>query len=164
MAVPEWKVRGPRTLQYALNFIGEHGPTPPGRHSKWKARFSLGEDHPVMVHHELLSRLLNAAVCYDQWQVVNLESFELLGRELQLVEEREEEKTTKSHVESDNFLFRGQGGVRGYNCVSPELREWFADELRRDAAIMKERRKAREERGFQEGPKGGKDGKKGKDE
>ena len=126
--------------------------------------FNLGEAHPVMVPHELLCRLLNAAVCYNQLQVVNLESFELLGRELQLVEERDEKKTTKSHVESDTFLFRGQGGVRGYNCVSPEFQEWFADLFRRDAAIMKERRKAREVRGFQKGPKGGKDGKKGKDE
>ena len=75
---------------------------------------------------------------------------------MQLLEEKEEERSTKGQAESDNFLFRGQGGVRGYSCVSPELREWFAEELKRDAAILKERRKAREERQLQkkDKPKG----------
>ena len=46
----------------------------------------------------------------------------------------------------DNHLFRGGGNVSGNFCVQPELKEWIAAELAKESAILKERRKAREER------------------
>ena len=36
--------------------------------------------------------------------------------------------------------------MRGNTCVQPELSEWLATELAKEAAVLKERRNAREER------------------
>ena len=54
---------------------------------------------------------------------------------------------------SNSELFIGSGDQRGGMVVVPSLRQQVAEELGRDAAILKERRKAAEAR--QEG-KGGK--------
>ena len=53
----------------------------------------------------------------------------------------------------DTHLFLGGGSVRGNTCVQASLAEWLALELSREAAILKERRKAREERNLR-APKG----------
>ena len=42
-------------------------------------------------------------------------------------------------------LYAGSSSRAGL-CISPELSEWVADEMRKESAVMKERRKAREER------------------
>ena len=58
----------------------------------------------------------------------------------------------------------GVGGSRGLTVVCPDLRGWIAEELRKESSVLKERRKAREEReavhgGGQGGRKGGNKGK-----
>jgi hypothetical protein len=40
----------------------------------------------------------------------------------------------------------GTGKVRGNLCVCPALQDWISEELRKESAVLKERRKAREER------------------
>eukprot|EP00959_Pyramimonas_sp_CCMP1952_P137172 2870348-Pyramimonas_sp.AAC.1 len=52
--------------------------------------------------------------------------------------------------------------ARGNVCVAPDLQDWVAQKLAKDASAMEERRKAREERSAnrQKGQKkNGKDGK-----
>ena len=53
---------------------------------------------------------------------------------------------------SEAALFSGSRS-RTTICVCPALSEWIAEEMRKEAAIMKERKKAREERNLAKPPK-----------
>lgn len=46
----------------------------------------------------------------------------------------------------DAHLFLGLTNARGGYRVSPQLQEWIASELQKESAVLKECRKAREER------------------
>ena len=52
----------------------------------------------------------------------------------------------------------GLAGARGELCICPLLSEWIAKELQKESAVMKERRKAGEERVLARPKKGGKGG------
>ena len=54
----------------------------------------------------------------------------------------------------DSHLYFGVDMVRGNCCVCPLSQEWVSAELSKEYALMKERRKAREERTLAR-PKGG---------
>ena len=74
-------------------------------------------------------------------------SAEYVLRQVQLIEERYKEKVVgaanESHIEA--ALYAGLQNRTGL-CICPSLSEWIATEMRGEAAVMKERRKAREER------------------
>ena len=54
------------------------------------------------------------------------------------------------HEDSDLFLKTTTG--YGATCMSPQLREWISEQMKSEASIMKERRRAREERQLQRAP------------
>ena len=45
----------------------------------------------------------------------------------------------------DHHIYAGTATRAGL-CISPKLQEWVAQELSKESAVLKERRKAREER------------------
>ena len=105
------------------------------------------------MEHEIICRAFQLALGYDQLNIASLASFEVLARKIQLIEERHKDRG-QGNIDAidggdDHFLFLG-GGIgpmtRQNACVCPLLSEWVAEELRKEAAVMKERRKAREER------------------
>ena len=83
----DWPIRGPRTIGWVCRFINENGGTPMGRHSKWKSEARL-QSEPGVAEHEAACKLLQTMMCYDQLDVGNLASAELLGRQIQMVEEK----------------------------------------------------------------------------
>jgi hypothetical protein len=106
--------------------------------------------------HETLSRLLQYAVTYDRLNVKNLVCMELALRRLQLHESAiAENADAPSYEGARHFMGLSQG--RGGALVAPSLAAHVASELSKEAAILKEKRKARESR---PGPKatGGKGG------
>ena len=112
-------------------------------------------DAGVMAH-ETACNTLETMICYDQLDVSNIASAELMAREVQIVEEKWKDKILGSDTE-DRQIFLGDSRSRGV-CVCPLLQEWVAEELKKEALITKERRKAREERNLARN-KPGKDGK-----
>ena len=46
----------------------------------------------------------------------------------------------------ERAIFLGQGRSRGQALVSPELEKWVSERLQEESAVLKERRKGREER------------------
>ncbi len=100
--------------------------------------------------------------CYDQLNMFNNGAAEIVARQLQLIEEKYKEKLLTAHGDAgeDSHLFMGTRGTRGGLCVCPDLQAWIAGELQKESAVLKERRKAREERTLAR-PKGG--GNPGKD-
>ena len=102
---------------------------------------------------------------YDQLDACNLACFELICRELQMIEDRHAERLfqgdeqAKEKAEEYSILMSIQSST---TCMSPKLKEFLANELSKQAAVLKERRKAREKRVLARTPKNG--GAKGKED
>ena len=98
--------------------------------------------------HEVACLMLETMVTYDQLAVANLASAEQLGRQVQLVEERWEDlfclPDTASEADQNQHIF--MGARQSHICVCPALQGYIAEELRKEASVSEERRKAREER------------------
>ena len=58
---------------------------------------------------------------------------------------------TGNSVDEDSFLYMGTGRTRGLIMICPALEEFVAQELAKEAATAKERRKLREERAAAKG-------------
>ena len=108
-----------------------------------------------MQQHDLLTKVLQTMLQYDQLDLSNLASVELMFRELQGIEEKHADKFSKdasADAAGERQLFLGSDYSPVMVC--PSLKEWMAEQLKSEAMIMKERRKAREERNLARGPKG----------
>ena len=157
----DFPVRGPRSALWVGEHMRRHTNSPMAWHTKFLAEWGLSQDDPLSVEHALLCKILELAVCYDQVNLGELAHLELAARRLQLVEEKVMERALAAsankgkdkdkgktsfddRIESDLFL--GAGESRGNICVCPALRQWIAEEMKAEAAVAKERRKAREER------------------
>ena len=159
----DFPIKGPRTVAWCLRFMLSNGGTPRGWHTKWRSEGRLLATDGGVQTHDGACQLLEVMCCYDQLNVGNLACAELVCRQLQLTEERWRERFTSADSadsESNLHLYLG-GASRGNLCISPMLQEWIADELRKESAVSKERRKAREERALikpkSKGKKGGDD-------
>lgn len=159
--IPGFLVRGPRTARWVLNFLAEQG-SPLQRHTRFKTDAKLSSSDPGMAQHEQLCKLLQTGACFDQYDMTNSAMVELICRELQMIEERYSSRLHgASELSEEAHLFLGTHSSRGNVCMDPALRDWIAGQLRDDASIAKERRKAREERQMQRAPHGEGGGKKG---
>lgn len=144
---PDSPVKGPSTVLWCLKFMKTYGGTPLGWHTKWKGLARLQDSDAGVNLHEASCRTLEVMVCFDQLNVAALAASEVLCRNLQLVEERWKEKVvgqSDGGVMQDAHIFTGQQ-TRGTLCICPKLSEWVAEELKKESAVLKERRKAREE-------------------
>ena len=158
----DWPVRGPRTVQWVARFIERAHRTPTNHHTTWRSLCRLQATDAGVAEHETLCRALEALGSYDQINVCNSAAAEVLVRKLQVIEEKHRDRllqNTGGAVDDDVHLFLGtEAGTRGGACVCPALQGWIAEELARESAILKERRKAREERQLarpKAAPKGG---------
>ena len=87
---------------------------------------------------------LELAACYDQLDMPNLASVELLGRLYQMVEES---RGTLSTEGLDHFIGRdATAGVRRGVALAPELANDAVTRRARETEIVKRRRRAREEK------------------
>ncbi|CAK0900955.1 unnamed protein product [Prorocentrum cordatum] len=158
---PDWPVKGPRTCRRVLRFMETNGGTPLGRHARWRTEARLHASEYGVAEHEHACRLIEFMTIYDQLNVVGLASGELLARIVQLHEERYRERLAPETKDDnlDTHLILGCDLARGNSCVSPQLAEHLKEELTKEWAVAKERRKAREERALAtKGKKGNKKG------
>ena len=151
-----WPVRGPRTLLWVCRFIAAHCFNPMGRHTQWLQLTGLKQDDPAASDHEQGLRMIELAACYDQSQAAELAAMEVAARRVQLAELKHRDKlagalSTGNSVDEDSFLYMGTGRTRGLIMVCPALEEFVAQELAKEAATAKERRKLREERAAAKG-------------
>ena len=146
-----WPVRGPRTTHWVLRYIVDHGGTPTGMHSRWRSEARLQEHEPGVQEHERACRTLEELLCFDQCNGAYLASAELLVRAIQVQQERYRDRSAGGSASGgpdsvDTHLFMGSELTRGNVCVCPLLQEWASAQLAKEQALLKERRKAREER------------------
>ncbi len=102
-----------------------------------------------MIFHETLPRSVEIFSTRDQINLSACVGAEYLFRQIQMIEERYQDKVfgAGSDRNLETNLFSGHHHGSGL-CVCPALSEWIAVAMRGEATIFKERRKAREERNF----------------
>eukprot|EP00959_Pyramimonas_sp_CCMP1952_P069550 1451707-Pyramimonas_sp.AAC.1 len=91
------------------------GGTPTGRHSRWLSETRLQGHEPGVDEHERACRTLERMVIYDQLNVANLASGEMLARTVQLQEERYRDRVAPA-VDSgslDAHVLMGTDQLRG---------------------------------------------------
>ena len=99
--------------------------------------------------HALLCKVLLWAMTYDQLNVSNLASIELLVRRIQMIEHKMRGKMSDASVDGlgqEDKIYLGAEISKGTVMFSPKLREYMADKLNEEAKVMKGQRMAREER------------------
>ena len=152
---PDWPVRGPRTLLWVLQYMAQRSGTPTAHHQRWLAETGLDPESPGVDIHQMGCMVLESAVTYDQEHATNLAHLELVARSVQVEEERYRQLVTPSEAgAADRAVMMGSQELDGSVCVCPALRDHLAQELQREMAVAKERRKAREERALAGGVPG----------
>ena len=145
-----WPLRGPRTAKWCVDFLGQEDRHPRARHTKWRHEAQLMNSDIGVADHELVMRTLELAIVFDQLNVSELCCFELLLRKAQVSEWRHRDRIcgqgAGDDIADDEFLFLGTSETRGMLMVCPELSDHITAELHKEATVMKERRKLRDER------------------
>jgi len=144
---PDSPVKGPCTVLWVCRFIRENAGTPTQWHIRWTTLAKLQPTDGGVALHVVACRALEIAVCYDQENVGALATIEYLARQIQTQEQRWRDRITGAigEQQQEAQLFSGVSG-RTPLCISPALQEWAAEEARKESAVFKEQRKAREER------------------
>jgi hypothetical protein len=146
IAWSDWPLQGPRTTRWYAKFIRDTNTTPRLRTPQWMRDTGVPDGDRVKHEHALLCDVLETAVTYDQLDISCCVSFELVCRRLQLIEEAYGANAKQPRFDSQNH-FMGQG--RRATAVAPSLVAHVAEEMKAEAAVAKERRKAREESSLQ---------------
>jgi hypothetical protein len=143
----DWPITGPRTATWCLKWMLHRAGSPLGWHQQWVQLGRLSEEDPVVRAHEFACRGLETGACYDQLDLGALACFEIFARQLQTCEDLLSHKFHETDDGSSADLYLMSGAQhKSQLCISPELRAFTATETSKRYAIMKERRKAREER------------------
>ncbi|CAK0867526.1 unnamed protein product [Prorocentrum cordatum] len=170
MPVQVWPVQGPRALLWCLAFMSTVAGTPTAWHQRWLTALRLPDDDEYAKLHEALCRVLDLAVVYDQLQVSKMASFEVVARQLQLLEGRAYETRVPSAGAAapaakagskvspaasgsapETSFFLGAGVSKANLCISPKLLECIAELMKAEAAISKGRPTARGRPGLTSG-------------
>ena len=97
-------------------------------------------------------RLLQIGIQFDQLNVSELAIFELICRKAQMIEYKYRGRylhrmgAAGDDLAEDEHIYHGTSETRGLMMISPALSSYVAAELHKDAIVLKERRKVREER------------------
>ena len=109
----------------------------------------------------MLCHVLHDMATVDQLNVPALKSAEVVARRLQVIEEAHRiSPSNPDYSSADHFM--GWGLRAGGVTVAPGLRKHAASNLKAEAEVAKETRKAKEERRLQGKPKKAKKDDKGK--
>ena len=147
MVIKDTPVAGPPTFLWVVQFMLQHGGTPTGWHTKWRTLAKLTETDAGVQLHDTACKTIEILMTFDQQQGGASAAAEFQARQVQLVEEKWKDRFMGANPEAsmEALLFGGVGN-RSMLCICPALTEYIAEEMRKEAAVMKERRKAREER------------------
>ena len=147
VAFEDWPIGGPRTVKHVLTAMLDSGGSALAHHQAWRTACKFQPSDPAAIEHESWCRVLQVMATYDQLDTTNLASAELIARAIQRIEEKWKTKLAAVDDAGESSLFMGaSGGSRVGSVVSPKLTEWVGAEMHKEAAVAKERRKAREER------------------
>ena len=154
-------ITGPRTAAEWLSTVVVQGHTSlVSRHNRWVGECGLKHNDRLVYEHEVISRTLDTAISWDNSNIKNLWSCEMLLRRLQLLEHAVAEDPTNPSYEGASH-FMGSTDMAGGGYIAPSLQSFVANELGKTTAILKEKRKAREAKAARAKGKAGGKGKTG---
>eukprot|EP00435_Cladocopium_sp_Y103_P006291 s3214_g2.t1 len=158
----DWTVPGPRTTEWCVRFLNRRNGGPSDHHKWWVANHSLKPDSWSVSEHDTLMKIVDKMGRFDGLDLSNFASAEVAFRRLQLIEfmysERGPGGGGKGNSKTDkkdamgslqNYeatIFAGAHKEYGDVMVSPMILEYVAKEVEGEAAVLKQVRKAREER------------------
>lgn len=141
----DWPLE-PRTSLSYLRAVATVAESAFGQHLSWIQQSRIPENDRVIHENEVLSRAIDLAISYDNLNVVNLASFELLIRRKQLLAEAYSYGgSTPSYAGADHYM--GTSYRPGGAIVVPELTRYVADRMHQESQILKEKRKQGELKG-----------------
>ena len=164
-AWPDWKVVGPRTVLWLCQFFVGLLLTPMAWFTKFRADAQVSFMDEGIEELERNCRLLETAVVYDQLNVADLASFEMLARSIQVTAYSFSERFEGTREDSfERGVLFGTGVGEGSLPICPKLKEFMAAELQKKNAVDKEKRKAQETRALlsTQGGQGGRGGRGGR--
>jgi hypothetical protein len=138
----DWRLTGPRTAKWLYKYIDEFGGGTEHRTKRFMDDAGVAANDRVRHEHTFIMDFLKWAICYDQLDVSSLACSEIASRRVQLLEEAYSVNPKAPRFDGSHH-FQGLG--KRNLAVMPELASHVADSLKTEAAISKERRKAREE-------------------
>lgn len=160
--ISDWSVPGPRTTSWCVRFLNRRNGGPTDHHRWWVQNHALKNDSWGVSEHDTLMKIIDKLGRFDGLDLANLAGAELAFRRLQLIEFVYSERgpgggkgTGKSDKKLDNLtsmqlheasIFSGSHKGFGDVMVAPTLLDYVAKEVEGEAAVLKQVRKAREER------------------
>jgi hypothetical protein len=147
----DWPLEGPRTMKWWWTEISRSWMGPVARHHAWRHENHLNDDDHQAVLHELLCEVLELLGCVDQCDLPNLAAAESAVRHVQYVEHEVKKKAEAKKAPTNAEYFLGRSRRTGGAVISPDLLKWVSEKAARESAILKEQRKAAEERSLLKG-------------
>ncbi|CAE8601066.1 unnamed protein product, partial [Polarella glacialis] len=164
VAITDWKLPGPHTTSFCVRFMHRHG-GPEAHRRRFVSLQRLSSDSWGVAEHETYMKTVARLGEFDGVDIMNLVGVEVLLRQAQLIEyvysdkgpaakgggkgdgEQKKKNEKGGHeVIYEASIFTGSNKEYGDTMVAPQLLEYVAKEVEKDAAVMKQVRKAREER------------------
>jgi len=149
----DWPIEGPSSAPWLVGQMRDTSTTPRQRHHWWRQILGLGSADPGVDDHQFLSELLEVGLTYDMLNAGAVAIMEMVARRYQLWEEVHSEALRIAEMgeggadfAEERRLFLGLPRGRASALVMPALKDHIATEVAKEAAVLKERRKAREER------------------
>ena len=157
----DWPIPGPRTAKWCVDFINRRGGGAIDHHRFWMNSNGLYPDMWGVQEHEAALKILDLAGTYDGLDIPNSAGLEHLMRRAQLIEFTYSDrgpapptgnksgkggKKGSSGGFDEANIFMGQHRSHGDVMICPELIDYVSKETEREASVMKQVRKAREER------------------
>ena len=140
-------------MLWVVKNMADQGHTPRQRHYWWRQVLGLQADDTGVDDHLFLSEIMEEAACFDQINVSELMFMERIARRYQMWEQMYASALRKAEAGSssgawldEREIFLGNERSRGHALICPDLEKWVAARLAEESAVLKERRKGREER------------------
>ena len=135
---------GPTTILNICKSLRDQSMTPTSFHEFWLRSAEIPKGDRSTYEHECLSRILESLISVDQLNVCALQGAELVVRRMQVIREAHRISPSSPDYSSAEY-YMGWKYRRGAHGVDSELSQFVAGEMKNDAMILKESRKAREE-------------------
>lgn len=146
-AVPQGgglQLQGPTSILNMMKMYRGQNFTPTTFHEHWVRSADLAKGDRSVFEHECLSRIMESMITVDQLNLPCLQSAELLARRMQVIREAHRICPSAPDYSSADVMM-GWKYRRSSQGVDSELAAHVASELKNEAMIAKESRKAREE-------------------
>ena len=166
----DWPIPGPRTVAWCAAFINRRGGGPTDHHLFFKQVYGLTKTDWGVDAHGVILRMLEEAGCYDGLDVANAAALEVAMRHAQLVEyvyaqdaasiskgkgkQKGASSSERAGLVDEASVFLGTHRETGEAMIAPDLLDYVAKEVERDASVMKQVRKAKERRLLSSQPAG----------